>query len=598
MNNWKKTQYSDTFRNLVDNVNTNADNSKFNEEMLGTVLSNGILFTGNETIDEKPIEPLSNVLANQVVNSNTVLDNFLLYFRDVNNVVKLDMFPVDLLSYADGKLHFFFIKEDLSYRVSEYMYGGADELLLFRFVINENSTWNQIYIMAQRAGTPLYHAEEEWYEVEGMYVKSPGGLQLSQTAGNVKRSGIDFTDIVSPDIVDFFNLASESVPLRYVNTFNEINYNDLRTYNVITNKYMIYNMSSKLKIQAEKYIQSIIDESYMISSFFNNKSYELRDAINNNASDEEKQSIINICINKLDKIYSIVDILYELLGESVLSSVRRASLSSNSSAVFEYMNNNLVNIQGISLVQVTAIKNLAAYIVDVSSAVYNNPLDKILVEIQADLDLIVFDEGKLMDVPKNQFTIQRILWDVYEQTLIMQYGNKIYTTFEEAIDGTSLLDFPAPFGKSIYIPLAIMIIKSGITSINDDVDTIIIDRRWKIVDQEMSDYIDYVARAKAEKALSLASPVLNIPININILDWKSSTEFPGYKEYSVKNSNIKPDPYIIDIVFKDLTKIKSAIIPKPGAQSDGEIIIMAKKIPSEQLQANLIITKGVDSYGG
>ena len=296
MNDWKKTQYSDTFRNLVDNSNTNVDNSIFNEKMLGTILSNGILFTGNETIDEKPIEPLTNILANQIVNSDTVLDNFLLYFRENNEVVKLDLFPVDLLSYADGKLHFFFIKADKSYRVSEYMYGGADELLLFRFVINPNNTWNHIYIMAQRAGTPLYHAGEEWYEVEGMNIKSPGGLQLSQTSGSVKRSGIDFTDIVSPDIFDFFNLASESVPLRYVNTYNEIDYNENRTYDVITNKYMVYNMNIKLKVQAEKYIQSITNETYNISSFLSTKANELQDAINHTATTDEKQSII---INKV-----------------------------------------------------------------------------------------------------------------------------------------------------------------------------------------------------------------------------------------------------------------------------------------------------------
>ena len=152
--------------------------------------------------------------------------------------------------------------------------------------------------MAQRAGTPLYHAGEEWYEVEGMNVKSPGGLQLSQTSGSVKRSGIDFTDVVSPDISDFFNLASESVPLRYVNTFNEIDYNENRTYDVISNKYMVYNMSTKLKIQAEKYIQSIMNETYNINSFLSTKANELQDAINHNATTDEKQSIINICTNK------------------------------------------------------------------------------------------------------------------------------------------------------------------------------------------------------------------------------------------------------------------------------------------------------------
>ena len=132
------------------------------------------------------------------------------------------MFPIDLLSYANGKPQFLYIKEDLTYRVSDYMFGHADEILLARFVINTNSTWNQLYIIAQRAGTPMYNAADEFYEVEGMYIKSPGGLELSQTSGTVKRSGIDFTDKVSPDIAQFYNLASERVPLRYINNLNEV----------------------------------------------------------------------------------------------------------------------------------------------------------------------------------------------------------------------------------------------------------------------------------------------------------------------------------------------------------------------------------------
>lgn len=48
--------------------------------------------------------------------------------------------------------------------------------------------WQQMYIMAQRAGTPMYASGEEFYKLDGINVKSPGGLELSLTDGTVRRS--------------------------------------------------------------------------------------------------------------------------------------------------------------------------------------------------------------------------------------------------------------------------------------------------------------------------------------------------------------------------------------------------------------------------
>ena len=264
MRDWQELKYTNTFKDLVDKFNLNRDSSEFLDKMTGTILSNGVLFSGRETIDGMLLRPLKPVELSGVVQSNTIFDNFILYFRDTNNLKELNKFPVDLLSYADGKPHFLYIKEDLSYRISDYMFGAADEILLVRFVINADSTWNQIYIMAQRAGTPMYNAAGEFYDIDGIYIKSPEGLELSHTSGTVKRSGIDFTDKVSPDISQFYNLASEKVPLRYVNTANEIDYTEEKTYEVQTNKYMIYNMNKNLKIDAEEQIAKIQNLYYMI----------------------------------------------------------------------------------------------------------------------------------------------------------------------------------------------------------------------------------------------------------------------------------------------------------------------------------------------
>lgn len=567
MKNWEQLKYNDTFKELVDKFNINSDNSSFIDNMTGTILSNGVLYQGKETVDSKLIRPLEKVDVSGVVQSNTILDNFILYYRDTNKLVSLDMFPIDLLSYANGKPQFLYIKEDLTYRVSDYMFGHADEILLARFVINTNSTWNQLYIIAQRAGTPMYNAADEFYDVEGMYIKSPGGLELSQTSGTVKRSGIDFTDKVSPDIAQFYNLASERVPLRYINNLNEVDYTKNSTYNVESDKYMIYNMNKKLKIEAEDYIRLIQNLYYGIKEYSYNTAQELHDSIVAGGDLEDLQQIIKVYTSYIDIIYTEVDKLYGLLGNEVLNTVRRAALLENKNLIYNYINLYLSDSAistSITETQVTAIKNIPAYIININLSICPNPLDNTLQEIQDGLNNISFDAGEIKPVPVGKFTIQRILWDVYEKTLICQYGNTIYNSFNEAVEGTGLVEYPAPFGKTIYIPLAIMIIKSGITSVNDDSETIIIDRRWTIVDQEMSSYADYVARAKVDKALNQIQQILNGDLVVQ----KTRTLYSsvGYKDgdYYLNYDNLNNRVTIINNLSTSSYNTKQALSAYQG----------------------------------
>lgn len=508
MKDWKELKYTNTFKDLVDLFNINSANSSFIDDMIGTILSNGVIYNGNETVNGVLIRPLKKVEVSGVVSSDTILDNFTLYFRDTNNIVKLDMFPIDLLSYANGKPQFLYIREDLSYRVSDYMFGGADEILLARFVINTNSTWNQFYIMAQRAGTPMYNAADEFYDIDGMYIKSPGGLELSQTSGTVKRSGIDFTDRVSPDISQFYNLATQRVPIRYINTYNEVDYTKDTTWNVVTDKYMVYNANKKYKIDAEQYIMNIQNLYYMIENYSNGVATELHDAIIAGGEQSELKQIVTAYTDYINIIYNEVDKLYDLLGNSTLSSVRRAAILENKNLINAYISSQL-NTNTITESNVTAIKTVPCYIKNINLSICNIPLENVLQEIQDGLDKITYDAGEIKNVTAGKFTIQRILWDVYEQSLIVQYGDTVYDSFNQAVEGTGLVAYPAPFGKTIYIPMAIMIIKSGATSINDDTECIIIDRRWEVVDQEMTDYADYVARAKSDKALTQVTNIIN-----------------------------------------------------------------------------------------
>lgn len=555
MRDWKRLNSTNTFQEMVNLWNQNQDSSEFLDGMVGTILSNGVLYNGNETIAGKLVRPLENVELSGQVDSDTYFDNFTFYFRDTNKVVPTDMFPVDLLNFADGKPHFLYIKEDLTYRISDYMFGKADEVLLARFVINQDFTWNQMYIMAQRAGTPMYNAADEFYDVTGCYIKSPGGLNLSTTSGTIKRSGIDFTDKVSPDLMNIYNLASEAVPIRYINTANEIDYSEQTRQTVITNKYMEYNMNKKLKIEAEQYIAAIQNLYYMIEQRSNIVADELHTAIVVGGDLEDLQQIVQGYTDYIDLIYQEVNKLYELLGNSVLSTVRRAVLRNNYVDVNNYLNTYLKGTaiaQSVTEQQVQAIRTIPSYILLIDSSVTQTPLDYALASIQDDLNAITFNVGQIKNVATGKFTIQRILWDIYEGTLILQYGDKVYDTFQEAIAGTDLVEYPAPFGKTIYIPMAIMIIKSGTTNINDDIESIIIDRRWIEVDQEMTTYADYVARAKADKARELIDKVISGEIPSKKADSLKCTvnNVTVYKDgdYFLNYDNLNNKPVVVNDV--------------------------------------------------
>lgn len=81
--------------------------------------------------------------------------------------------------------------------------------------------------------------------------------------------------------------------------------------------------------------------------------------------------------------------------------------------------------------------------------------------------MLDYTQHTLSDVPAGQFTAQRILYDVYEGCLIMQYGDGSYTTMTEAISTINNLSYPFPYDNLVYIPLGILFIKQGATDLTD-----------------------------------------------------------------------------------------------------------------------------------
>ena len=354
MRDWYSIERSSMMSDLVHNFNENAKSCSFLDDTIGTMLWNGVLFKGLETVGGKTITPLQSLDLSGVNPEYLLLDNISLYFKKNNKFLDLNMETINLKNYNTNRIQFLFFSEasngSLSYRVADTMDQLADELLFARFQINTDGKFQQFYIMAQRVGTNMYNAADEFYVVDGCYVKPSEKLYLGMTKGTVKRSGIDFTDDYTPDIMLFDYNITVHRSIRYIETDNTIDYTKSSRDTVITDKYLNY------------------------------------------------------------------------------------------------------------------------------------------------------DTKTLINIPEGKYSIQRILWDIYDGSLIIQYGDQIYDDYSTAVSGASWLKFPAPYNAKIFIPLAAMIIKSGTTDLTNEENLIIV-RRDEDVTQPSIANEDTIARAQAQEAL-------------------------------------------------------------------------------------------------
>ena len=88
--------------------------------------------------------------------------------------------------------------------------------------------------------------------------------------------------------------------------------------------------------------------------------------------------------------------------------------------------------------------------------------------------------------------------------------------------------------------------------------------------------------------LSDLSQVTSITISAN-----SWTRVGNYYETTVSNNSIEVEPQIIDVIFDDLTIIKSPINPKPNSQANGSFKLITTIKPTIDLSAKLILTRGI-----
>lgn len=312
-----------TIGTWVDAFNKNALASSDHTWYLGEMLYNGILYTGRETIGGINIQALTNLNISSKSPQNIELDNFYLYFRDINKVLLLDHVTFDLTPYSTGHPMFFYINSDLGFRVSQQFNQDVNEIMLFRFIITTNGVFSQCYITSQRFGSNVYDTADEYYTIVGCQPLPATGLTLKLDNGTIKRSGIRFDYHQAPDV---FKVVDNDIPfnLRYITPANKVDFSASTVTNIDPNKYL----------------------NYSTNTFSN--------------------------------------------------------------------------------------------------------------------------------VPTGKFTVQRILYDVYSNCLIMQYGDGTYDTMQEALSSVNNVTYPFPYESLMFIPLGLMFIKQGCTDLSNPDECILV----------------------------------------------------------------------------------------------------------------------------
>lgn len=569
MRDWNTLSTSTTMRQLLEAFNENTYSSQFMDYIVGNIMCNGLLYTGNESINEQPIKPLTKVGLTGIVNSDTSFDNFRMYFRKDNVIIELNQLSVDLTAYNDGAPHFLYFKQDKSYRVSDYMFGQVDEVLICRFIISTTSQWQQLYIVAPRAGAPLYSTSEEFYTLNGIYVKSPTGLQLSHTDGTIKRSGIEFSDNYCPDLYRDTSTISTKVPIRYTNLYNKVDYSTDAVYDIDSTHYMTYDNNYKLKSRAQEKIRETLNKIYELNGLANSVATSLSTLLSTpNTTQDDYKVIVNNLLSYYNTVYLYTASVCSFISDnsSYFSNINLTPLNTNISDWNTYVT---ANFSGdITTSSVTAIQNSVYYLFTGNSTVYANPLVTLLNNVYSIINAYTSSRGTLSTVATGKFTCQRILWDIYSNEFIVQYGDTVYDAVQDATATIGEMYYPVPFGRLVYIPLAVLVVKSGITDINTDSDTIIVTKQVLYADSEDSDTTDFIARSAAEKSLKYVlgvldgSSVANKAANLSYTDNGTTKYATG--DYFLNYDNLRNTVTVINALTENTANSKHALSAYQG----------------------------------
>lgn len=253
---------TNTIGQWVDAYNNNALAASDHTWYLGEMLYNGILYTGLESIGGEKVSSLTNIPISHVSPQNVELDNFYLYFRDVNKVVLVDQVTFDLRPYNTGHPMYFYINSELGFRCDSKFKQEKNEVCLFRFILSPEEIFQQCYITAQRFGSNVYDTADEFFMVKGCVPTPHDKLQLKFGDGTIKRSGIKFDVHQMPDLLE---ISEKPKPfnLRYIEVNNTVDFTKPTGLNIDPTKYLDYSKQTLKTVASSQFsIQRILYDPY------------------------------------------------------------------------------------------------------------------------------------------------------------------------------------------------------------------------------------------------------------------------------------------------------------------------------------------------
>lgn len=75
--------------------------------------------------------------------------------------------------------------------------------------------------------------------------------------------------------------------------------------------------------------------------------------------------------------------------------------------------------------------------------------------------------GNIANVTSGKFTCQKLFLDYCSNNFIVQYGKVVYDTLNEALAGASNFNYDEPDTNGLYVPTAVIIVKSGASDLTD-----------------------------------------------------------------------------------------------------------------------------------
>lgn len=118
-----------------------------------------------------------------------------------------------------------------------------------------------------------------------------------------------------------------------------------------------------------------------------------------------------------------------------------------------------------------------------------------------------YSNGGISNVDTNDFTIQKLYYDIYEKCIVAMYGNTSYHTLTEAIlNIDTILNYPLPDGIEYLIPIACVILKNTSEAFSNDTIRII---NLDYNEQEVLDS-DTFTRQQSSEAILKANQALSV----------------------------------------------------------------------------------------